>query len=441
MRLKAGHQQEFGQLKIIGPSIGYRKPVWLGVVIAFGMLAMSCGSDSSSPSSGVDDVGGRNTEPVVNEASIGKVVQATNAFAAEFFKANSSPDENVVIGNYSLSTVLLLTMAGTAGDTTTAFGELLGVQDVESDELHTAVNSIDLLFESRTGDGVELFTANSLFARQGLEFKDGFLNTAASSYSAPVQMVDFKAKETVDVVNQWVDDQTNGFIDRIVDSFSPETVLVLANAIYLKALWDIAFERIEALEAFTLADGTTVETDYMRRSGYIPHNRSDDFVAVELPYKGGELGLVIIQPDDLAVFEQELSGTYLADIVSGLRETDIDFLKVPIWAAKTELNALESLHGLGLPQTYDFSAMIDMDALRPGTEITIGDILHVARIEVDEEGTTAAAASAAVAVAESESIHVPYEVHIESPFFYFIRDRASNAILFMGHVVDPTRTS
>ena len=384
----------------------------------------------------------RDTSSAASDEAVERLVRGTNQFAVEFFGAVADPAQNTVIGNYSLSTALLLAMAGTAGDTTAAFARLLGVEDVESHELHPAANAVDLALESRSGEGVTLLTANSLFVQDGLELNHEYLDIAVGSYGAPTRTVDFRRRgeEATTAVNQWVSDNTEGFIERITDGFSEDTVVVLANAMYLKALWAAEFERLEALRPFTLADGTTVDTAYMEHTDSLPLLRGPDFVAVELPYRGEELSLVVVQPADLAAFERHMSAERLNEIAQGLRVRDIDF-KVPIWSTKTDVDALGPLHGLGLPRAYDFSTMVDpaMLARIGGRDLTIDEILHTARIEVDEEGTTAAAAT--VIGIKTTSIQEVEIVTIDSPFLYFIRDRASEAILFIGHVADPTITA
>ena len=384
----------------------------------------------------------RDTSPTTSRQAIARVVEGTNEFAIELFKTVADSSENAVIGNYSLSTALLLAMAGTAGDTTTAFGRLLGVENVKPDQLHPAVNAVDLALESRAGKGVTLSTANSLFVQRGLPLRDEFLNTAVGSYGAPVRTVDFKRSgdQAAAVVNEWVADETEGFIHRITDGFAQETVVVVANAMYLKASWAVKLERAEIPLPFRLADGTTVETEYMKHDDSLPLYRDSDLVAVELPYEGEELGLVIIQPIDLAAFEREMSAGRLLKITERLRDHDIH-LTAPIWSTRTDVDALDPLHRLGLPQAYDFSTMVDPAALLEfgGDRLTIDEILHVARIEVDETGTTAAA-STSIGIGVT-SISEPEVVNINSPFLYFIRDRYSGAILFIGHVADPTITA
>ena len=427
------------------------------VLLACVLVASGCGSDASditqdvvdvtdvsqtAPPSPVQDgfavelvadVTERNTSPGANGLAVNEVVAGTNEFAVSFFKtALGGSGENVVVGNYSLSTALLLTMAGTRGATTDAFGSLLGVGAVDPAELHPAVNAIDLILEGRAGDGLEISTANKLFVQNGLELRDEFLDTAVGSYGAPVAAVDFVGAPdgVVTAVNDWVSEETDGFIDELTKGYSPQTVVVLANATYLKASWAVPFYRLEEPGEFTKADGTVVATEFMGHDEFLPLNEGTDFVAVELPYVGGNLGLVVIQPNDLATFEAGLTAAQLGEITGGLSESGIH-LTMPIWSTETKVEALEPLRALGLPTSYDFGGMFEGG----DTGYFIDSVSHVARIDVDETGTTAGA-STDVAIALS---HGP-TVEINRPFFYLIRDRGSDAILFMGHVTDPTQT-
>ncbi|HJQ77051.1 MAG TPA: serpin family protein [Acidimicrobiia bacterium] len=373
----------------------------------------------------------RNTSPEADGEVVNAVVEGANDFAVRFFKeAAPTPTENVVVGNYSLSTALFLTMAGAAGETEVQFADLLGVADVDTDDLHRAVNAIDLILESRVSEGLEISTANKLFVDDRVELRDSFLDTAVGSYGAPVAAVDFARDPAgaVDAVNQWVAEETDGLIPELAtEEYSPETVVVLANAMYLKASWAVRFHRLEEPVPFTTQAGEVVEVEMMGHDEFLPLYQSDDLVAVELPYVGGNLGLVVIQPKDLAEFEAGLSAELLEDISNGLTENGIH-VAMPVWSTKTDIDAREALQKIGLPTSYDFSGMIEGG----DSGYFIDSVSHVARIDVDETGTTAAAATG-VAIAGS---HGP-SITIDRPFFYFIRDRGSGAILFMGHVTDP----
>lgn len=392
------------------------------------------GNEPEIVSAGIDlfaNVTERETSPQADGGAVNQVVAGTNEFAIRLFRAGvGTPTGNAVMGNYSLSTTLLLTMAGTGGATTDAFAEMLGVEDVDPAQLHPAVNAIDLILAGRAEDDLRLSTANKVFVQEGLQLEEAFLDTAVESYGAPVAGVDFLGSpdQVVETVNGWVSDQTEGFIEEVTDGYAPETVVVLANAMYLEASWAVQFHRMEQPGQFTTIDGEVVEVEMMGHDEYLPLNSSEDFIAVELPYAGGNLGLVVVVPTDLADFEAGLDARRLVDITDGLAESGIH-LMMPIWSTKTTLEALDPLHEIGLPDQYDFSRMLqDGD-----TGYFIDSVSHVARIEVDETGTVAGAATD-VAIAASHGPTVP----VDRPFFYFIRDRGSGVILFMGHVTDPT---
>ncbi len=428
----------------------------IAALVAGVLVAASCGGSSETgevgggeptsdqanldevPESGplidlVANVTGRNTSPGANGVAVDSIVDGTNQFAVEFFQAAvGAPTGNAVVGNYSLSTALLLTMAGTSGATADGFADVLGVGTVTPAELHPAVNAIDLILESRAGDGLDISTANKLFVRPGLVLRDEFLDIAVGAYGAPVASADFAGArdEVTAAVNGWVSEQTDGFIDHLTDGYSTDTVIVLANAMYLKAKWSVVFSRLPQPGPFTLADGTQSSVELMAHNEYLPLNEGADFVAVELPYAGGNLSLVVIQPDDLAAFESDLTAARLNEITGGLQESGIH-LTMPIWSTKTSIEALDPLHAIGLPTVYDFDAMFEGG----DSGYFIESISHVARIDVDETGTTAGAATD-VAVAAS---HGP-TIAIDRPFFYVIRDRGSGVFLFLGHVTNPAIT-
>jgi serpin B len=423
-----------------------RRPL-LGVLIAGALVA--CGVDGrlngappdssagTAPSivrAGFDvlaNVTERETSPEADGSAVNAVVSGANDFALRFFKAAIGPPVgNAVVGNYSLSTALFLTMAGTGGETTDAFASMLGVESVDSPLLHPAVNALDLILEGRAADGLTLSTANKVFVQDQLQLRDEFLDIAVGSYGAPVAAVDFSGApdEVTEAVNTWVSKQTEGFIDELTDGYPPETLVVLANAMYLKASWAVEFHPLDQPRPFTTIEGEAIEVEMMGHDEYLPLYMSETVTAVELPYRGGNLAMVVVLPTaDLAGFEAGLDAEKLEEITGGLEESGIH-LEMPIWSSQTNVEALDPLHQIGLPAEYDFSGMLNGG----DAGYFIDSISHVARIDVDETGTTAGAATD-VAIAAS---HGP-TVSIDRPFFYFIRDRGSGAILFMGHVTDP----
>ena len=252
-----------------------------------------------------------------------QLTNGTNGFAVDFFKKAVEPGVNTVIGTYSISSALLLTMAGTSGDTTDAFGRMLGVQDMERDTLHEAASATTRDLASRSRGGLKLLSANGIFVQSGLDLRDDFLGLVESRYDGTVHVVDFAQGPTADnAVNEWVSDNTEGFIPKVVSGLAPPTVLVLANAMYLNASWEDEFELLDYQLSFTLADGIYVDADYMWLKERLMLYGDADFVAVEVPYKGEEIAMLIIEPEDLQEFVGAFTSDHLQEITEGLEAVD-----------------------------------------------------------------------------------------------------------------------
>ena len=376
----------------------------------------------------VGSVTERSRDPRADGVAVNGVVAGFNEFSLSAYRARASDtDGNVLLATYSLALALSLTAAGTAGATREAFAELLAVDAVDPAKLHAAINAVDLILESRANEDVVISTANRLFVAPGLPMVESFLDTAVRDYDAAVGAADFanSGDAVVEAVNQWVAEETDGFLTAAVQAFDPTTVIALVNVIFLKASWGVDFRDIGP-GRFDTAD-ESISVPRFGHDDYLPQNRGEDFVAVELPYAGGTMSMVIIVPTDMTSFEASLDAERLASILSGLADEGIH-LSVPKWTFEQTTDALALLEPLGLPVSGDFSAMF------VGGErgYFIDQIHHRTRIEVDEKGTQAAGSSV-VAIAGS---HGP-TVDVDRPFFYVIRDRGSGLMLFVGRVVDP----
>lgn len=375
---------------------------------------------------------GRNTSPGADGVAVDSVVDGFNRFALDLHRAAGDGTDNVLVGPYSLATALALTMAGTAGSTRADLAALLGVSEIERSALDPAINALDLILEDRATNKLALKTANRLFVLPGLPLKKEFLDIAMGDYGAPVTEADFATRgdEVVAQVNGWVSEQTDGFLDTLVDSFDPGTVIALVNAVFLKAKWSVTFTD-KSTGQFTTRDGQTVDVPMFGHDDFLPqyHDFESGVTAVEMPYDGGNISMVVIMAQDMDRFEESLDTAALGKILNGLREEGIH-LALPKWEFEKKIDALKLLAPLGLPTgPGDFSPMFEGG---DSGDFYIAQVDHKARIEVDETGTTAAAASD-VAVAGS---HGP-TISIDRPFFYIIRDRGSGTILFAGTVNDP----
>ncbi|MBN1629390.1 MAG: serpin family protein, partial [Thermoleophilia bacterium] len=320
------------------------------------------------------------------------------------------------------------------------------------DALHQAFNSLDSTLESRTwnrtdskGDteGVLLKTANSLWAQQDLAFEQLFLDTLAASYGAGVRLYDFAAaaEEARLAINAWVAGETN---DKIPELLAPGVVdaltrLVLVNAVYLDATWASQFDPNFTYDGeFETLAGDTVTTPMMNQEASFPYASGEGWQAVELPYLGDQLAMVVMVPDQ-GRFEQvetELGHGLLDEAIGALSsDTEVD-LTMPKFEFRTQAGLKEALQALGMRTA--FGEGVDFSGITSQTQLFISSVIHEAFIAVDEEGTEAAAATAVVLDATAAMPTDIVTLQIDRPFMFALRDRETGAVLFLGRVTDPT---
>jgi serpin B len=411
-------------------------------------LIAACGSgDGGDASSGDDDAGTPAEAPTVRadlarvnapaDAPVDQVVAGLRRFAVDL--AAQAPGENLVVSPASIAVAFAMAEAG-AGDATAAdIAEVFGFPDQPA--VHEAMNSLTASLEAadhegndQGSDGVTLEVANAVWGQEGLTFGAGFLDTLATQYGAGVRTVDFAEDPTGarDAINGWVAGVTRDRIPDLLDDVDPATVVALVNAIYLKASWQVPFdEAATGDEPFTLEPGSTVDVPTMHAGGLgVPAADGDGYRAVQLPYDGNELSMVVVVPDEgtsLADFEAGLDGDALAAIVGSLEPATVD-LALPRFEAGTALDLAAPLTALGLPVPGG-----DLSGITPGAQID--QAVHAANITVDEKGTEAAAATAVMGV-----VSAPIDVmalDVDRPFLFIVQDDATGAPLFYGRITDP----
>lgn len=371
----------------------------------------------------------RNTTPDTDGNSQATVVRAINDFSLDLHQTvvDAAPESSSVASGYSAAVAFSLAFAGTSGSTQSSLANMLGVDDIEEPVLHNSLNALGLALNSRGNDDLVLHTANQVYVRPGLALQDDYLDVATGDYGAPVIEADFQGanEEVTRVINAWVAEQTDNFIPKIVDSFPTSTVFALLNTLFLDAAWQDEYQAVGQRD-FNALDGTTQSVENFGGRSQLPVLRSDDLLALEIPYGGGDIAMLIMMPESLEVFEPTLNADTVENLIDSMTSTDVEFT-VPIWEDEADLNLAELLAPLGFPDNpWDFGRMIEG-----------GDSLEVlakqkARIEVDENGTRAAAVTV---VAGIESL--AEFANINSPFVYMIRDRVTGLILFTGRVVSP----
>lgn len=239
-------------------------------------------------------------------------------------------------------------------------------------------------------------------------------------------------------INSWVEDKTAGLIPDLIPegAISSYTVMVLVNALYLKAQWASQFDAtLTADGPFTLLDGSTSTTPFMHEPSLETEATvGDGYTALELPYTGGSLSMLVVVPDAgrYAEVESQLGGDFVAGVDAGLEPSTLD-LYFPSFESDFNFNLRDAIEGgLGVTGLFDVP-----DLLGIGEDVVVSDAIHAAKIKVDEDGTEAAAATAIImdlTAMPTESM----EVRVDRPFLYLIRDEVTGAVLFLGRVLDPS---
>lgn len=376
---------------------------------------------------------------------------ALDAFAADLYAQVAGGSEgNVVLSPYSVAVALAMTRAGAAGDTADEMDAVLYAELL--DDLHASFNALDQELAARPGDkeradGSEaelvLPTANSMWGQRDFAFEDPFLELLAAQYGAGMHLVDYMAdfEGARREINEWVARQTKDKIPELIaeDILSVDTRLVLTNAIYLKAPWEHPFwEEGTEPAPFHLLDGSTVDAPSMSLHTDLGYAEGDGWQAVELPYAGNELSMVVIVPEEgsFADVETNLDGDLLAEVVDGLAATDVA-LRFPSFEFRTQASLKDALSALGMPLAF-VPGQADFSGMTKEARLYVFAVVHEAFIAVDEEGTEAAAATAVVMNDEGAMPSEPVELTVDRPFLFVIRDSATGAPLFMGRVLDPT---
>ncbi|MGV7976404.1 MAG: serpin family protein [Anaerolineaceae bacterium] len=383
------------------------------------------------------------TNPQVDAQAVLAAATANNAFALALYRQLAGNEGDLFYSPYSIYTALMMAYAGAAGETAAQMEQALAIELPGSD-VHAALNALNLtLLNNSQFDGKPVFSfnvANQLWGQKDFAFNEQFLNTLSANYNADLKTVDFNDSENARaLINLWVAAQTNDKIKDLIPAgvLNALTRLVLTNAVYFKAAWMNQFDPSKtALGSFTLADGSQVDVPMMHAQRSMQAFVNEGLEVVELPYEGGMYSMVLVMPaqGSLADFEASLDADRL-DAVLGSLSTASVTLSMPKFKLESSFGLSETMKTLGMTDAFtpgiaDFSGMEDTRSLY------ISDLLHKAYVDVNEEGTEAAAATAVVVGMTS----MPAENHtisFDHPFLFLIRDIQTNTILFMGRLADP----
>lgn len=389
----------------------------------------------------------RNTQPASSPAEQQELISGNSEFAFDLYKVLGAQAGNVFLSPYSISTALAMTQAGARGDTLAQMNQALSFT-LPDQALHPAFNALQLSLNAREQNARDaskkdftLKVTNALWGEKTYTFKPQFLDLLAENYAAGLRLVDFvnAPEASRQLINEWVSEQTEQKIKDLLPqgSINPLSRLVLTNAIYFKASWQAQFMAESTREEpFTLLDGSKTAVQMMHNSTSLRYARSADFQAVEIPYEGNKLAMLVVVPNQgqFAQVESALDAAQIASIIESLSGYEVN-LGLPRFKVESSYNLVAPLQTLGLENAFipgkaDFSGMDGTD------DLYISTIEHKAYINVDEKGTEAAAATAVVVAMKAMPAEV-ITLTIDRPFLYFILDRQTSSLLFMGRLVKP----
>ncbi|UCD18567.1 MAG: serpin family protein [Candidatus Zixiibacteriota bacterium] len=364
------------------------------------------------------------------------LIKADNTFGFKLFKevVREDKDENVFVSPLSVAMALGMTYNGAAGTTREQMQQVLELKGMTVEEVNQAYrNVIDVL--TNLDDQVDFRIANSIWYRLGLPVEQTFLDLNQTYFDAEVTALDFTAPESPGIINGWVDEKTNGKITEIVGPQIPGNVaMMLIDAIYFKGNWSDQFNPDSTQTAvFTLADDTQKECQMMRKHTAFNYAWQPQFQIIDLPYGDSAFSMTIIFPAegvDIDAIIGEFNNDTWADWLGSLHKQEIT-LGLPKFKLEYEISLVDVLKILGMTEAFapgaDFSGMVKDHAL------WIDEVKHKTFVEVNEEGTEAAAVTVVIIVDS-----LPPWLEINRPFILVIHDSETGTILFMGKIVDPT---
>ena len=403
---------------------------WAGVALATLLSACSDGPAVPRPLEGL---------PRPLTAAEQKVVVGSNAFAFGLLRAAPERQGNVFVSPLSVSMALGMAMNGARGTTRDEMSGTLGFGGMSPDDVNGSYHSlIDLL---RGLDGTtDMRLANSVWYRQGFPFDAAYLDATRTSFGAQVTALDFGDPAARDRINAWVREGTGGKIPTIVDAVDGSSVMFLVNAVYFKGRWTAQFDRSATHDApFHRTGAPAVTVPMMSREGTYAVSGGLGWQAVDLPYGNGAFSMTVVLPAEgtsASALAARMTPAAWDSVVSSLHPMQLT-VRIPRFRLEYGGDLAGALQGLGMRQAFaqggaDFTGM----SASAGHDLFVSAVQHKTFVDVNEEGTEAAAATSV----DVNVTSLPPSFVADRPFLVAIRERFSGTILFLGRIEDPRQS-
>lgn len=355
--------------------------------------------------------------------------------------ASTKAKENFLYSPYSVSSALTMTYTGSNGSTKDAIAQVLGL-DPQKDKDTNAQEKATIDSLQKLSQGSVLEIANALFANKNIDFSKDFLNENEKNFYAATKVTDFSAPDAVSEINHWVKEKTHDKITKILDKVNGDAILYLINAIYFKAAWQNQFSTEETKkDKFHTIEGKDIDVMMMSMTRSFSYAENAEFQAVYLPYKDNRLGLYVFLPQNgktLSEFEKHLDLTSFeknAKLFTSRRGT----FKMPRFKIEDDMKLKDNLSKLGMEEAFDRNKADFSLMTKEKQRVFINDVIHKTYMDVNEEGTEAAAVTAIEMCITSARMEPeqPFSMTCNRPFFIALQDMQTKKLLFMGHINKP----
>lgn len=422
------------------------KAIATTVIIAVGIACQSFKQDQSpnhlpSPPENKTPIPSGQSTDSKNKNMDALLVAANNEFGFDLFNQLCAQDngKNTFFSPLSVATALAMTYIGAVGDTHLAMKRVLKYGEMNHAEINQSGSA--LMSKLKSSDPkVELLIANSLWARQGVEFNPLFMDRNRQFFGAEVAALDFSNPQSVKRINGWVSQNTKGKIPAIIEQIENDQVMFLINAVYFKGQWQKRFEKSLTLNRpFHLATGGTKQTPMMSQSGNYQYLRGENFQAISLPYGQGGTSLYLFLPDENSSLNdllKDLSYQKWQQWMTSFRDSPGD-VKIPRFKMDYSRELNNALRALGMGVAFE-RGKADFSGIREQKDLFISQVKHKAVIEMNEEGTEAAAAtSVGISITSVRPVQQRFSFIADRPFLLAIRNQETGAILFTGAIFEP----
>lgn len=367
-----------------------------------------------------------------------EVIETNNSFGLELLKTVVAGEEspNLMISPASVSIALGMAYNGAESTTMDAFEQVLNYEGVSREEVNEITKElISVLITNVKGNLLEI--ANSMWYDEGFPVEQDFIDLNTNYYDAEVRELDFRNASAVETINDWVSSKTHGKIDEIIEAIDPLTMMILINAIYFNCVWEVEFDKKDSYEGsfYTEKNSLYGQVEMMTMESTFNAAFTEDFGAVELPYKNKKFSMFLFLPDQESSVDeliQHLDGDTWKGWLDEFTEREDFTVTMPKFKFEYERSMKEDLMDMGLE--IAFTGEADFSGISP-IPLLISDVIHKTYIDVNEEGTEAAAVTAiTMGVTSAGPVNALY---LDRPFLFAITENSSKSILFIGKVAEP----